>query len=238
MKLLVPLLIAFLVQDIPEKRIQKSEAAPYRAALQKYVDAKNALDKGDITTAFDKTNEIFEDTSHIKTDNRECMLKLQNSDSTWNTPAEFFPVKVRCGAMVAQAKKQIADGKKEDALAKLQAADKDIAESVGRNIPGSADLQKEIKKLIVENATSEEDPAVKKRRAYDAKVKEALKAKDDGKLELAKQLFEEAIKIDDTLNDAKDGLAKVELSIKEEAAFTKYKAVIAGPETTMEEARP
>ncbi len=235
MRILLPLLVALLVQEIPEKRIQKSEAAPYRAALQKFIDAKNALDKGDITTAYDKSTEIFEDTSHIKTDNRECMLKLQNSDSTWNLPAEFFPVKVRCSAMVSQAKKQIAVGKKDDARGKLQAAEKDIAESIARNVPGSADLLKEIKKILIEIADNEEDPAVIRHRAYDAKVKEALKAKDDGKLELAKQLFEEAIKIDDMLSDAKDGLTRVEALIKEEAAFTKYKTAIVGPEATMDD---
>jgi tetratricopeptide (TPR) repeat protein len=224
MKILLPALALFVLQDkTAEVSVGKSEAAPYRAAVTKYNDARDALNRGDIQEAYDKALEIVEDTK-IKVERRECRIKLQQSDSTWLPQQDFYPVFVKVGAMVALAKKQYKDGKKEDAVARLQAAAKDVTESVSRGVPGAADLEKEIKKLVVDYAPNEESPELKKKRAYDAKVKEALKAKDDDNLALAKQLFEDAIKIDPEPAEARDQLAKVEGLIKDAAAFATYKA--------------
>src|SRR5215831_3782981 len=78
----------------PTVSIGKSNAARYRSALKKYQEAQEALDGGDAATAHDKASEIIDDPK-IEKEKRECLLRIQNADSTWDKPTEFFPVRVR-----------------------------------------------------------------------------------------------------------------------------------------------
>src|SRR5262245_38579591 len=102
----------------PTVSIGKSAASRYRAALKKYQEAQEALEAGDAATAHDKASEIIDDPK-IEKEKRECLLRIQNADSTWDKLAEFFPVRVRAQTFLAKAKKQLAAGNKEDGLAKL-----------------------------------------------------------------------------------------------------------------------
>ena len=70
-------------------------ADPSPEALVKQGNA--AFDKGDIITAHDIANALVED-PRLEQKRRECKLRLQNSDSTWEQPTDYFPVFVRASA--------------------------------------------------------------------------------------------------------------------------------------------
>jgi hypothetical protein len=184
----------------PEESIAKRSAAAYRAALNKYEQAKAALEKGEATKAFDLAGEICTNTEIQK---RECRLKIEEGDGGW-LRGDFFPVYVRCAAAAALARQQASAGKKADALARVQAASKEIPESVRNRVPGAAALQKEIEGLITEFAPRAQAGDVERA------VTAAMKAHQDGRLEDALRLYREALKLDPGCTEARDGVARVE----------------------------
>ena len=223
MQTLIALFAFVAAQDLQTVNVGKSEAAPYRAAVAKYQEAKAAFDKGDIVGAHDIANTLVED-PRLEQKRRECKLKLQSSDSTWEQPTDYFPVFIRAQSRVAQGKKLGEGGDKAAALAKLQSAKKDAEESVGRGVPGSADLQKTIAELSIKYDDNSEDPAVIRRRQYDALVKLGMDFKDKKDYGSAKGKFEEAIKLDESLPEAKEKLADVNKLIAEDAAYATWKS--------------
>ncbi|MBI2931213.1 MAG: hypothetical protein HYY16_06150 [Planctomycetes bacterium] len=214
------LLLATLLADDPiTVSVGKSAAAPYRAALSDYRDAEAALKEGKFALAREKAESILENPK-IEKEKRDCLLRIQNQDSTWSNPVEFFPLRARGQALLELAKKQLADGNKDVALASLEAARKDLEESASRFVPRSKELAAEVEDLIRTHSAADDV-----QHAYDAKMKAALQAESQRRHPEARRFFEEALVLKPGDPEARNGLERIDRRIAEEQRYRQILAI-------------
>lgn len=114
----------------------------------------------------------------------ECLLKVQNSDGTWNAPAEFWPAYLRASAALALAMQSLSSGDRETAAGYLQQARRDVAESVARNVPGSAALRDDIERQLITAAPAVAPGEVRVPRSHAERYRKAARRLEEARAAL------------------------------------------------------
>ncbi len=174
MKLL--LLALLLVQD--SETIPKAHKRAYIRAADDCKKAE-ALLTSDPKEAIRLLTDILESSS---VEERECRLRIEMRSGSYSKWYDFFPYQFRGRAYQALAKKSTDTTEK---ITFLEKAQKDLAESISRNLPSSktyhATLQTELTTLRNEQLTLEKEPPF--RRAWRTLI-------DDGRFAAAKSHVE------------------------------------------------